>query len=348
MGKALGTGLVALASGSILLLSFGHLTSGAGWPRRNAVDPQVIVRQLGRGINLAGALEAPREGEWGVTLRDDYFATIHRAGFATVRVPIRWSAHASTRAPYTIDPAFLRRIDWVVAEAAIYHLNVILDFQNYNEFSSVPEQNEERFLGIWRQIAEHYQGAPKSVLFELFNEPHDRLDASTWNLMLVRALAVIRPSNPSRLIVVGPDRWNKIQALPWLVLPAADSHLVVTVHYYDPMTFTHQGAPWENTSQTWLGTTWRGSPAEAHAIDHDFTEAVAWAKARNRPLLLGEFGTYEKADMASRQRWSNCVARTAEAHGMAWAYWEFCGNFGAYDPVRDQWRAPLLQALIPR
>ncbi|HEY0257341.1 MAG TPA: hypothetical protein VGC39_07855, partial [Candidatus Methylacidiphilales bacterium] len=58
--------------------------------------------------------------------------------------------------------------------------------------------------------------------------------------------------------------------------------------------------------------------------------------------------TYEKAEMASRARWTDDVARSAEAHGMAWAYWEFCGNFGAYDPLFEEWRAPLIQALNPR
>ena len=30
-------------------------------------------RLLGRGINVGNALEAPREGAWGVTLKEQYF-----------------------------------------------------------------------------------------------------------------------------------------------------------------------------------------------------------------------------------------------------------------------------------
>src|SRR5438132_769123 len=56
-------------------------------------------RQLGRGINFGNALEAPRESEWGVTLREDYFERAQRAGFRSVRIPIRWSAHAGGAAP---------------------------------------------------------------------------------------------------------------------------------------------------------------------------------------------------------------------------------------------------------
>jgi endoglucanase len=313
-----------------------------------APDPATVVRELGHGINLANALEAPREGLWGVTLREDYFTAIAQAGFTTVRVPICWSAHAAPKAPYTIDPAFFARIDWVVASAKAHHLNAILDLQNDNELMTQPEQNEDRFLGLWRQIAQHYRQEPPSILFELLNEPHLHLDAARWNALLARAIAVIRPTNPTRLIVVGPVTWDKISALPLLELPADDRFLVATVHYYDPMTFTHQGAPWEKTSLTWLGTPWLGTSAEEQVIDHDFAQAAAWASARHRPMLLGEFGSYEKAELASRQRWTRSVARSAEAHGMAWAYWEFCAGFGAYDPVLGQWRAPLLGALSPR
>ena len=312
-----------------------------------APDPATVVRELGHGINLADALEAPREGLWGVTLRDDYFAVIEHAGFTTVRLPIRWSAHPSPTAPFAVDPAFWQRIDWVVAEAKTHHLHAILDFQNYDELIAHPEQNRERFLAIWRQIAEHYRPEPPTILFELLNEPHHQLDAATWNALVAQAIAVIRPTNPSRPIVVGPVSWNKISALPDLVLPEGDRFLVVTVHYYDPMTFTHQGAPWERTSLTWLGTRWLGTDADRQAVDHDFDQAMAWASSHHRPMLLGEFGTYEKGDIESRQRWTQYVARSAEAHGMAWAYWEFCANFGAYDPVLNQWRAPLLEALQP-
>jgi endoglucanase len=337
----------AFAWSAILALVFSGLNAAAG-DAETSPDPAAIVRELGHGINLADALEAPREGLWGVTLHEEYFAKIAQAGFTTVRVPIQWSAHASTNAPCLVDPEFFERIDRVVAEAKSHHLHAILDFQNYDELVAEPEKNEERFLAIWRQIAEHYQHEPPAILFELLNEPHNQMDADKWNALVAKAIAVIRPTNPKRLIVVGPVSWNKISALPLLVLPAEDKFIVVTVHYYDPMEFTHQGAPWEKTSLNWLGNQWLATDADKKIVDRDFASAAAWAAAQHRPLLLGEFGTYEKAPAESRARWTRCVARSAEAHGMAWDYWEFCGNFGAYNPVLNEWRTPLLEALQPK
>ena len=82
-----------------------------------AVQPQdvfAVNKALGRGINLGNALEAPKEGEWGVKLKAEYFTAIKKAGFATVRLPVRWSAHAGKEAPYTIDPKFAERVDWAL------------------------------------------------------------------------------------------------------------------------------------------------------------------------------------------------------------------------------------------
>lgn len=59
--------------------------------------------RLGRGISLGNALDTLREGDAGFRLRDRYFADIRDAGFDTVRLPVKWSAHASESPPYTIS-----------------------------------------------------------------------------------------------------------------------------------------------------------------------------------------------------------------------------------------------------
>jgi endoglucanase len=96
-----------------------------------------------------------------------------------------------------------------------------------------------------------------------------------------------------------------------------------------------------------IGQTWDASDAEKETISNQFLQVATWSLLQNRPVLLGEFGTYFKADMDSRARWTSFVAREAENRGFAWAYWEFCSKFGAYDRTAKAWREPLLKALIP-
>jgi endoglucanase len=302
---------------------------------------------LRRGVNLGNMLEAPNEGEWGLFVREEYFDLIKEAGFDFVRLPVRWNTHASQAPPYTIKPAFFARIDQIVDWALERNLSIILDFHHYEEMMADPAGNKERFLAIWKQVAEHYKGYPPTVLFELLNEPTNQMDVATWNQDLLDAMSIVRESNPTRDVVIGPINWNAYDWLPTLDVPN-DPHIIVTFHYYLPFPFTHQGAEWVDASDTWLGTSWDGSDAEKAEITNHFDFVADWAQKHRRVrVLLGEFGAYSKADHDSRVRWTASIAREAERHGFAWAYWEFASGFGIYDPTAKVWREELLKALIP-
>jgi endoglucanase len=311
-----------------------------------ADDIQAANMKLGRGINIGNALEAPREGDWGVTLKAAYFKVIKEAGFDTVRLPVNWSAHALTRSPYTIDSKFAQRIDWAIDQALANKLNIIINVHHYSAMDSRPDEHRPRLAAIWEQLAVRYKNRPADVYFELLNEPHGKLIDAKWNATIGKLLATIRKTNPSRPVIVGPAQWNAIRALDQLELPKSDRNLIVTVHYYDPFKFTHQGAPWVKDATKWKGTKWFGTDTEQADVRKSLGQAAAWAKKHDRPVFLGEFGAFEGADLESRARWSHFVAREAERLGFSWAYWEFCAGFGAYDPTANRWRDPLKNALV--
>ncbi|MBX3015095.1 MAG: glycoside hydrolase family 5 protein [Caldilineaceae bacterium] len=305
-----------------------------------------LNQRLGRGVNLGNALEAAYEGEWGMVLEADYFRLIAAAGFTSVRVPIRWSAHAAEAPPYTIDAQFLQRIDWVIEQALQNDLLVVINIHHYDAMMQDPDGERARFLGIWQQLAEHYQKQPPELLFELLNEPHTNLLPYRWNALVAETIALIRQTNPTRGLVVGPTSWNNLNDLVNLELPAEDQNLIVTFHLYEPFHFTHQGAEWVNGADAWLGTTWEGATAQQRQLTTLLDKATEWAAKRQRPLFMGEFGAYSKADLPSRERWTAFVARRAEERGISWAYWEFGAGFGVYDRERNAWRTELLNALI--
>ena len=299
-------------------------------------------KKLGRGINLGNALDGQNEG---VTLKPEYFRAIKEAGFETVRLPIKWSAHAGTKLPYIIDPKFAERVDWAVDQATTNGLNIILNVHNYSEIDAQPAKHLPRLMAIWKQIATRYKDKPANVYFELLNEPNDKLSEATWNAAIPVLLAAVRNTNPARPVIVGPAYWNGISALDKLKLPP-DKNLILTVHFYDPLKFTHQAAPWMENSGEWKGTQWSGTEEEQAAVRASLNKAAAWAKRRRIPVFLGEFGAYQEADIDSRVRWTRFVAREAEKRGFSWAYWEFCAGFGAYNPQTDKWRSRLKGALL--
>jgi endoglucanase len=312
-----------------------------------AGDVFAVARALGRGINFGNALEAPREGAWGMELKEEYFAAVQKAGFQSVRIPIKWSAHAAAEAPYALERQFAERVDWAIEQALSRGLAAVINDHHYDEIYQDPDKHEARLVGIWRQIAERYKDKPDRLVFEFLNEPNGKLTDERWNRMLGPLLQVVRPTNPRRAIVIGPGDWSNVNNIGKLRLPADDRWLIATVHYYLPFQFTHQGASWAQGSNAWRGRTWTATPDQTKALADDFAKVGAWAEAERRPMYLGEFGAYEVADMNSRALWTAAVAREAEKHKMSWAYWEFGAGFGAYDRRAKQWREPLLRALLP-
>jgi endoglucanase len=300
---------------------------------------------LRRGISFGNALDTDRGEQPRLRLRERYFGEVRRAGFDTVRLPVRWSAHADNSAPYTIDPAFGAHVDRAVDHALRRDLTVVLNVHHYHELQATPHRHEARFVALWRQIAARYAGRSGRLCFELLNEPRDAITPPVWNRLWPRAHSAVRASHPDRPVIIGPARMNDVGALPELDLPE-DDHVIATIHYYAPFELTHQGAPWLPGADRWLGTTW-GDDADRAAVRADLTNVASWANGRGRPLLVGEFGTYDKADVASRLRWTAFVRSEAERLGLGWCYWDFGTDFGAFDPRRDTWREPLLNALLP-
>lgn len=338
--------LFTLGGMALLGLSLLCACSAPGSMKKEETPPQAVGgTDLQRGINLGNALEAPSPGAWGVSVQPHYFSAMRQAGFDTLRLPVRFSAHAADQPPYALDEDFMQQVDESLAQAMQPGLNVILDFHHYEELMRAPQAQRERFLAIWSQLAQRYRDQPPALCFELLNEPQGQLDAAAWNDLLAEAIALIRRSNPQRRILVGGVDYNSVNALAQLRLPA-DEHLIATFHFYEPFEFTHQGADWVAGAQAWLGTAWQGSAQEQQVLREQLDAAARWSQQSGIPLVMGEFGSIRQAQAGSRQRWTAFVAREAEKRGLGWIYWDWCGEFRIYDCGADAWEAGLLEALM--
>jgi endoglucanase len=325
-------------------LDFLFLLIALSLPAADVFEQQ---RRLGRGLNLGNSLEAPKDASWGRPIAEEDFPRIKAAGFASVRLPVRWGDYAAVDAPYTIEPAFLARVEGLVKSALKVDLQVVLNVHHFDALDLDPVGQRPRFAGIWKQLAVRFAGYPDALQFELSNEPHGKHTAEEWNQNLLVALREIRPLHPDRAVHVGSVQWNQISKLKDLQLPKDDRHLIAHIHYYSPFHFTHKNASWVKGSKEWKdGDTWDGTPAEQAAIRKDFAHAQAWAKQEGRPIFLGEFGAAgSNPNFAARVRWTRFVRDTAETNGFTWAYWEYQANFGVWDPQAKQWRQELLGAL---
>lgn len=299
-----------------------------------------------KGISIGNALDAPKPEEWGVVIKPDYFLSIKQAGFNTVRIPVRFSAHTSLKPPYKIDADFNEIVKGTIDAGLEAGLIVILDMHHFDEIMEDPANYEEMILSLWGQISRTYKRYPANLYYEILNEPSDALTAERWNSLADKIIAVIRENDPDRKIVVDTADYSNIHKLKALMLPD-DKNLIAAFHFYEPFEFTHQGAGWVEGSNIWMGRGWQGNEEEKGLISRQLDEAAKWSSEMEIPVMMGEFGAIEQADRGSRLRWTAFLARETEKRNISWIYWQLCSNFAAYSCINNNWDKDLLGALIP-
>jgi endoglucanase len=287
-------------------------------------------------------------------VRPDFIDAAVQVGFQTVRLPVRWSNHAAKTRPFRLDVAFANRVESIVDKLLASGVHVVLNMHHYRVLDGdKPDDgdeaqdaglSDERYLALWAQIAQRFKGKSDKLIFELYNEPHKLLDAPHWNELMARATAVVRKTNPQRVLMLGPVDWNNANALAEIRLPN-DANLIVTIHNYAPFKFTHQGAAWIDPVLP-LGVSCCDAEQRAEML-LPLDTAKRWSDQHRYPIFVGEFGAYEKADMASRVRFTETMRQEMELRGFSWAYWELAAGFGVYDPDKKAFKPELLRALFP-
>lgn len=295
-----------------------------------------------RCINMGNALDAPNEGDWGHVIQDDAFEKIAEAGFDTVRIPVRWSAHTNGAPEYRIDESFFTRVTEVIDFALASDLQVILNIHHFEGLNRDPESHFDEFIALWNQIAPRYRDLPDSVYFEVINEPNDAFEGDVMRAYTKAAFAKIRESNPTRMLIVGGDNWSSIRSLT-SIPKIDDPNQVYTFHYYDPFFFTHQKASWTNLKDS--DVVYWGSAEDREELAKAATYAKQFQEESGIPVFLGEVGAYEKAPYDDVVEYTRETRQAFENAGISWCVWSFTATFPFFDSATQQWDNNKLAAL---
>lgn len=321
------------------------------------------AQHLRRGINVSHWFSQSANdysAQHTVRVTDDAdIALIAKMGFDNVRLSI--DAVPLERPPLNqegLNAEFVARLDHALDTILADGLAVQVDLHPEDSFKSQVHSSRDgvdRLVMLWRKLAAHYADRdPERVFFEILNEPEES-DPYRWSGIQARVAAEIRKVAPHNTIIATGPNYSDIADLMTLQ-PLVDGNVIYNFHFYDPHTFTHQGATWGSPWWSYLSHVpypvdesnmtelLKEEPdaegryqLELYWLDHWdskrirrlIDEAAAWGQANNVPLLCNEFGVFrDKSDPVSRNAWIRDVRIALEADKIGWAMWDYRYNFG--------------------
>lgn len=309
-----------------------------------------LIAELSLGWNLGNSLDVP-EGEtlWGNPLTTAaHLQTVSESGFDLVRIPVTWSLRMGEAPTFTIDPAWLLRVEEVVGYALDAGLHVIINLHhdgadNYEgvEWLSLNDSSgavtdehnaavRERFVTVWEQIAEHFKDYGQGLLFESMNEIHDGYGEpdpryhdiiNDLNQVFVETVRQSGGNNVERHLVVPGYNTNIGHTLAGFVRPndPTPDRLILSVHYYDPWDFAGSGM-----THVW-GQDVPGNDGwgqEPHVVQQFDRLKTTYADA-GLPVLIGEYGAVHQTGYEPyRVYYMEYVTKAAADRGFLPVYWD--------------------------
>lgn len=323
--------------------------------------PASRLARLRHGINLSHWFAQSADYSKGHleshTTAED-IALIRKLGFDHVRLTLEPAPLLNEEDPSQLKVEYLKYLDKALDLILAQGLAVIVDIHPADEFKVRLNSNNhqiEAFGKFWRALAQHLSTRdPERVFLEVINEPMVE-DGYRWFGMQGKLISAIREGAPNHTIIASGHRWSGLPELLFLQ-PYADRNIIYNFHFYEPFTFTHQGATWAGPNPPFyknipypsspesvakvLDTVQNKSARDnlvrygedrwnAARIDREIGLAAAWAAKYRVPLTCNEFGTFRNfAPPADRVAWITDMRTALEKYGIGWTMWDYAGGFG--------------------
>ena len=285
-----------------------------------------ITEAMGAGWNLGNQFDAysnkkGNETAWVNTpVKKELIDAVKNAGFKSIRIPVTYMGRIGAAPDYTIETAWLDRVQEVVDWAIEDELYVIINIHHDGNddvnngawlVSSDEDQTEikAKFKACWEQISAKFADYDEHLIFESMNEIGDgdwgnpsgqsRVydNINDYNQIFVDAVRKSGGNNARRwLLIPGwytninytvgdygfkiPDDSNRDSSIP-----ADEQRIMISVHYYDPYYFCLQ--------ETDAVSEW-GTSAEIQALKDQFARCYSKFVLNGYPVVVGEYGSIDK------------------------------------------------------
>jgi len=281
-------------------------------------------------------------------ISNEDFANVKSWGFDHVRIPVdSYLFFTDDEEPIESRMA---NLDRAVNMAKQNSLNMILDLHECpgHDFSEVTKSPVQKLFAdddtyikktekIWSHLAERYS-QNEHVLFETLNEPVAPTP-EIWNAVKDRLCREIRRHAPKSTIITGSNMWNWPNMFSFLT-PFDDDNVVYSVHFYEPLLFTHQNAPWmTNSPEILIKRTYPEDYGAGFVRKYGFAQSVGeWNRERflkefepvntfskkyNAPVICNEFGVYIPVELQAQLRWYDDILSVLKEMDIGFSYWNY-------------------------
>lgn len=317
-----------------------------------------MLREKGfyKGVNLGGWMSQCdySDNRLNNFIKEEDIAKIASWKLDHVRIPVDYNVLEEAAGVYKAEG--FAHFDRAIAWCRKYNLNVVFDLHKTAGFSFDSgekengffdsEEYQERFYLLWEEISRHYGNDPEHIAFELLNEVTEPSYIDAWNRISNECIRRIRAIAPDTMILVGSYYNNSAPAVKDLAAPY-DDKVIYNFHCYDPLHFTHQGAPWlAHVLKVEERLSFDASGIESSYFEERFASAIEAAKNNNTELYCGEYGIINIVSPKDTVKWYKAINQVLEAHNIpraAWSYKEM--DFGLSDARMDGVREELLKYL---
>ncbi len=310
---------------------------------REALAGMRLGWNLGNSFDCHGKAFAHMRTEtaWGNPIPTrDLFRFIAKAGFGAVRVPVTWYTYMDAEG--NIDGEWLRRVGRVVKMVLTEGMYCIVDSQhdagsmrNYGggwikADRKNFDENHARAEVMWKQIAAYFANESDKLILEGFNETlNDACDLdlpskdelavlNRWNQLFVDAVRSTGGNNVRRNLIVNTYAAGSGEYLLEVFrMPkdVSEDHLIAGLHTYAPNGFTSRAATWARQTDVFDAA---GEEEVRRVFDTIDRELIA----KGIPVVIGEFGSMDRANAEERAKHAAAVVGIAHSKGIPCFYWD--------------------------
>ena len=335
-------------------------TSGSGSSDITAMD---LVKDMKLGWNLGNTMDstlteaAGEETSWGNPVTTQAMMDkVKEAGFNTVRIPVTWAYHFGSAPSYTIDGAWLDRVEAIANYVLSDGMYAIVNMHHEDSWVSLmPDADHatitDEIAALWTQIANRFKDYDDHLLFETLNEPRttDRTEwtggtpearavLNQYNAAAVDAIRATGGNNAQRFVMIPTHAANaSTTCINDLVIPNDDPRIIVSLHTYYPNTFSMGTSLTDPASISW------GSAADQTAMEEELDRIYDLLPAKGRAVIIGEWGSVNKNNTDARATHAGAYVAAVRVRGMLPIWWDNGGQgttgdgFGLLDRENLTW-----------